>query len=156
MEQIILDGSTSTIVDPVLIHNPYRASQALLKEYVDAFQSLVETPPDESELIEIMPLAEEDLAPSNYHGGVEDENGTPLFIIISQWFNTGLYVINAISVAVFFDNEEWWKKLLVILLTVPEYVGFGMWMSEDNQENRDIYLILQYISFYSLLGVGIY
>lgn len=108
-------------------------------------------------MIEILPpLAEEDLAPSNYQGGIEDGNGTPLFIIICQWLNTGLYIIDAISVSVFFENEEWWKKLLVALLTVPQYVGFGMWMSEDSQDNRTTYLVLQYISFYSLLGVAIY
>lgn len=99
---------------------------------------------------------EEALGPTNYQDGIQSDSGTPFFMTVSQWLNTSLYLTLTIVVLVAYEQTEWWKKLIFVLFTVPEYIGFIIWMIKDDQANRSIYLICQYFSFFSILVIEIY
>lgn len=70
--------------------------------------------------------------------------------------NTMMYAAISVTVFLKFVKIELWKKITTASLTAPEYIGFVLWLSKDSDTNRSIYLICQYFSYFSLIGVGIY
>ena len=67
-----------------------------------------------------------------------------------------MYVTIAIILFLKIKRVEVWKKIIVGVLTVPEYIGFIIWLTNDSKTNRIIYLWCQYFSYFTLLGSAVY
>ena len=90
---------------------------------------------------------EDELAP--------DEIATPITQIISATLSTSMYTTLIIVVGHQYIEIDSWKKIGTYLLTFPQFIGFGLWMHDDNQSTRRQYLYSQYLAYYPLLVFGL-
>ena len=65
----------------------------------------------------------------NYNGGLATNEGTPVAQIISMSINTCLFAILASLVVMDYAKVPMWKKLSASSLTLPQFFGYGLWMS---------------------------
>ena len=93
----------------------------------------------------------------NFNDGLQSDSGTPLATIILASFNTLMYAALAVLIMLDFKNSvELWKRILAASTTIPEYVGFVLWISNNTASTRHIYLLCQYASFLMLVVVSVY
>ena len=93
----------------------------------------------------------------NFSDGLQSESGIPLATIILASINTLMYATLAVLIMLDFKNSvELWKRILVASTTIPEYVGFVLWISNNTASTRHIYLLCQYASFFTLVVVSVY
>ena len=67
-----------------------------------------------------------------------------------------MYLTIAVVILTRIVRVELWKKVIAVSLTVPEHVGFAVWLTDDTKKNRHIYLYCQYFSFFSLIATSLY
>ena len=67
-----------------------------------------------------------------------------------------MYVSISVIIVLDLVGIDTWKKLVTAALTLPEYVGFVLWLSNNTKTTRKIYLISQYFTYFSLLLMGVY
>lgn len=87
---------------------------------------------------------------------MQSDQGVPVATIIVASFNTMMYMTLAVVIFLKFVRVELWKKIVTAGLTLPEYVGFALWLSSDTDTNRHIYIWCQYFSYFSLLATAVY
>lgn len=92
----------------------------------------------------------------NYSGGLTTDSGTPVAQIISMTINTSLFAILASLIITDFVKVPMWKKFIASSLTIPQFIGYGYWMHDNNTNTRQGYLYSLYLSYYPLMFTGFY
>ena len=67
-----------------------------------------------------------------------------------------MYLTIVVVIFTKFVRVALWKKAVGAALTLPEHIGLAVWLKEDNETNRHIYLYCQYFSYFSLIGSAVY
>mmetsp|Transcript_23838 Transcript_23838/g.31923 ORF Transcript_23838/g.31923 Transcript_23838/m.31923 type:complete len:156 (+) Transcript_23838:141-608(+) len=101
-------------------------------------------------------MAADGTVSSNYNDGLQSKDGVPIIAIMVASINTLMYMSIPAMVFLKLVRLEIWQKITAAGLTVPEYVGYAIWLTHDTKATRKIYLICQYFSFFSLLSATIY
>ena len=76
--------------------------------------------------------------------------------IVLASLNTLMYVCICVTIMLEFVRIESWQKYTAAAMTLPEYIGFTFWLLSDSEMTRKVYLILQYISYVSLMLMAAY
>lgn len=92
----------------------------------------------------------------NFSDGLTTNEGTPIASIITTSISTTLYALLALVITTEYVSVDVLKKLFTVSLTIPQFAGFTLWILNDTQETRKLYLNTQYVSYYSLLASGVY
>ena len=92
----------------------------------------------------------------NFSDGLTTNEGTPIASIITTSISTTLYALLALVITTEYVSVDVLKKLFTVSLTIPQFAGFTLWILNDTQETRKLYLNTQYVSYYSLLAGGVY
>lgn len=76
--------------------------------------------------------------------------------IITTSVNTTMYAGIAVTIFLKLVRVDLWKKITTASLTAPEYFGYVLWLTNDSDTNRKVYLYCQYFSFFGLAAAGVY
>ena len=95
-------------------------------------------------------------ASRDYNNGLKSDEGVPIAQIIVSSLNSLMYLTIVVVIFTKSVRVTLWKKAMGAALTLPEHVGLAIWLREDNETNRHIYLYCQYFSYFSLIVTAVY